>query len=365
MPKGDHACPGSRPASGEPTDRPLAGDVRAGRPRSHRSARESAARRGNNHKMLNRTARSPAWTKRVRGAARKWCDRQVATELNTPDVGDLDAVMRALRRWQRDDAPIQLHPGDLGWHWRFGAEVLAPALRTWSRGGKILAVGFLDSPDVLRMTVAPEAWREEGLAREVIADLSEPERGVLPAGKVSVEVPDSTRVRELLSDGIWSNGDPWTPLRLNLATSVDETGLRTEVVASPEQVSECTAVHRSAWGSERFTDKKWHTMAASSPFADARCLLARDDHDVAVATVTAWSAGPGKPALLEPLGVHADHRRRGYGAAICAAAAAHVRELGSSSLLVCTPSSLQNAVTTYEAAGFERLPERLDRSRGA
>ncbi len=287
----------------------------------------------------------------------------MTTELNNPDVRELDDVVQALRRWQRDDAPIQLHPGDLGWHWRFGAEVLAAAVRTWSRGGKILAVGFLDGPDVLRMTVAPEAWREEDLARELVADLSKPERGVLAAGKVSVEAPDGTRVQELLSDGVWRNGDPWTPLRLDLAAPVDETDLRTEVVVSAEQVSECTAVHRSAWGSEGFTTKKWHTMAASSPFADARCLLARDDQGVAVATVTAWSVGPGKPALLEPLGVHADHRRRGYGAAICVSAAAHLRELGSSSVLVCTPSSLHSAVLTYEAAGFERLPERLDRSR--
>ncbi len=287
----------------------------------------------------------------------------MAIELNTPDVGELDDVVRVLRSWQRDDAPIQLHPGDLGWHWQFGSQVLAAAVRTWSRGGTIRALGFLDSPDVLRMTVAPEAWREEELARTVVADLSEPERGVLPAGKVSVEVPDSTRVQDLLSEGVWSAGDPWTPLRLTLAAPVDQGGLRTEVVESAEQVSECTAVHRSAWGSERFTDEKWHTMAAGSPFADARCLLARDDQGVAVATVTVWSAGPRRPGLLEPLGVHADHRRRGYGAAICRAAAAQLRKLGSSSLLVCTPSSLQSAVTTYEAAGFERQPERLDRSR--
>lgn len=289
----------------------------------------------------------------------------MAIELITPDVGELNDVVRILRSWQRDDAPIQLHPGDLGWHWRFGADVVAAAVRTWSRAGDIVAIGFLDSPDVLRMTVAPEVWCDDELARHVVSDLSEPERGVLPRGKVSVEVPDGTRVNDLLSGGVWSNGDPWTPLRLNVAAPMRETGLRTEVVASAEQVSECTAVHRSAWGSQRFTDEQWRSMAAGLPFAEARCLLARDDHGVAVATVTAWSAGPGKPALLEPLGVHADHRRRGYGAAICLAAAARVRDMGSSSVLVCTPSSLRSAVATYEAAGYERLPERLDRSRHA
>jgi ribosomal protein S18 acetylase RimI-like enzyme len=284
----------------------------------------------------------------------------VAIELQTPDVDELDGVVRALRSWQRDDAPIQLHPGDLGWHWQFGAAVLAAAVRIWTRSGTILAVGFLDSPALLRMTVAPEVWAENELARAVISDLSEPERGVLPAGQVSLEVPGGTRVHELLSNGAWSFGDPWTPLRLQLPTTAAETELRTEVVASAEQVSECTAVHRSAWGSERFTDEKWHTMAAGSPFSDALCLLARDAHGVAVATVTAWSAGPDKPALLEPLGVHAEHRRRGYGAAICVAAAVHLQDLGSSSVLVCTPTSLQSAVSTYEAAGYTRLPERLD-----
>lgn len=284
-------------------------------------------------------------------------------ELDSPGVDALGDVIRALRSWQRDDAPIQLHPGDLGWNWRSGAAVLATALRTWSRDGTILAVGFLDSADVLRMTVAPDTWREEELARRVVADLAEPASGILPAGKVAVEVPDSTRVKDLLSDGVWSSGESWTPLRFNLNAPLNEPDLRIEVVESAEQVSECTAVHRSAWGNGRFDDEKWRTMAAGLPFADARCLLARDGDDVAVATVTAWSAGPDKPALIEALGVHADHRRRGYGAAICVAAAVHLRAMGSSSVWVCTPSSLQSAVATYEAAGYERLAERLDRAR--
>lgn len=201
-------------------------------------------------------------------------------ELNNPEVAELDDVVYALRQWQREEAPIQLHPGDLGWQWRIGAEMLAGAVRTWSRDGEILAAGFLDGPDVFRMTVAPEVWLEDQLAREVMADLSDPQGGVLPAGKVSVEVPDGTRLQDLLLRGTWSAGESWTPLRLELAAPVVQSGLRVEVVASAEQVAECTAVHRSAWGSEGFTDEIWHTMAAGLPYADARCLLARDDRGV-------------------------------------------------------------------------------------
>lgn len=288
----------------------------------------------------------------------------VAIELSTPGVGQLGDVVDALRDWQREDSPIQLHPGDLGWYWQFGAKAVAGAVRTWSRDGQRLAIGFLDGPDVLRMTVAPQVWCQEELAHRVVADVCEPKRGVLPAGKVSVETPNGTRVQELLSDVGWSAGEPWTPLRRDLRVPVEPTGLRIEVVGSGQE-SEFTAVHRSAWGSPRFTDEVWRAMAAGSPYTEARCLLAYDAQGVAVAGATVWSAGPGKPGLIEPMGVHAEHRRRGYGAAICVAAAAELKKLGSSSALVCTPSSLTAAVATYTSAGYQQLPERMDRSRDA
>lgn len=288
----------------------------------------------------------------------------VAIELSTPSLCQLGDVVNALRSWQHDSSPMQLHPGDLGWNWRDGAEVVAAALRIWRRNEQIVAVAFVDSPEVLRMTVAPELWREPELAERVVADVSEPRRGVLPAGKASMETPDGTLVRDVLAEAGWSAGEAWTPLRRDLSEPVEAAEMRIEVIGS-RQVSDFTAVHRSAWGNEQFTDEKWHAMAAGLPYSDARCLLAYDDQDVAVAGVTVWSAGPGKPGLIEPLGVHATHRRRGYAKAICVAAAAELKHLGSSSALVCTPSSLTSAVATYKSAGYTPLPERFDRTRDA
>ncbi|WP_246186712.1 GNAT family N-acetyltransferase [Microlunatus speluncae] len=283
--------------------------------------------------------------------------------LSTPDAGRLDAAIRELRDWQHEESPLQLHPGDLGWHRRFGAEKTAAAVRTWSRDGTLVALGFLDDPDVLRLTVAPDVWHEDTLARQVVADLSDPRRGVLPPGKVSVESPNGSRVQRLLDDSGWQAGEPWTPLRRDLADPLDQSVLRIEVIDSGHE-SPFTAVHRSAWANPRFTDELWQTMTAGSPYAEARCLLGYDEQAHAVAGVTVWSAGPGRPGLLEPMGVHADHRRRGYGAAICIAAAAELKKLGSSSAQVCTQSSLLSAVATYRAAGFQPLPERLDRTFG-
>lgn len=273
----------------------------------------------------------------------------------------LDEAVRALREWQRDGAPFQLHPGDLGWFRRFGAEATAAAVRTWRRDGRIVAVGLLDGPELLRCTIAPDARQDEELARELADDISDPERDVLPAGKVYVESPVGTRFKELMAERGWQPDEPWTPLRRDLSEPVPDPGVRIEVIG-PDRAHVHASVIRASFERSTFTGERWHAMASGVAYADARSLVAYDGDD-AVAAVTVWSAGPGKPGLLEPMGVHRDHRGRGHGKAITLAAAAALRELGSSSATVCTPSSNAGAVATYRAAGFAQLPEVCDQRR--
>ncbi|GAA1193309.1 ribosomal protein S18 acetylase RimI-like enzyme [Kitasatospora gansuensis] len=284
--------------------------------------------------------------------------------LGTPTAGGVREAMGALREWQYDGAPMQLHPGDIGWNYRFGTAETAAVVRTWSRGGRILAVGMQDSPTVLRMTVAPDAFRDEELARRLVEDLSLPERGVLPAGAVSVEAPLGLLLHDLLTKDDWGVDEPWTPLFRDLADEVEDPGVRIEAIG-PEQAQDFADVLRSAFDTSRPTRAYWHAMSAGPFHADARCLGAYDDQGNPAAVVTVWSAGPGKPGLVEPMGVHADHRGRGYGRAITVAGAAALRELGSSSVRVCTPSSNVGGVATYRAAGFEARPEIGDRIRKA
>ncbi len=286
----------------------------------------------------------------------------MACVLATPGVGGLSKAVSALRAWQHDGAPMQLHPGDLGWFWRFGAAVTAAAVRTWSRDGQVLAVGLLDSPDVLRLAIAPDAQQDADLARRLAADMTEPDRGVLGQGKAYVEAPTGALVQELLSEGGWQSDEPWTPLRRDLTELVPDPQVRIEVIG-PELAHVRSAVQRASFDKSTFTDERWHAMAAGLPYADARCLVGYDGQGNAVAAVTVWSAGSGKPGLLEPMGVHREHRGHGYGTAISVAAAAALQQLGSSSANVCTPSSNVGAVATYKSAGFLRLPEVRDRRR--
>ena len=284
--------------------------------------------------------------------------------VRTPEVDELDEAVAAVREWQHEASPMQLHSGDLGWNYRFGTEQTAAAIRAWSRDGRILAVGMLDSSTVLRMTVAPDAFRDEELARRLVEDVTLPERGVLPAGPVGVEAPAGLLLHDLLTEEGWGVGEPWTPLFRDLTEPVKDPGVRIEVIG-PERAPQFAEVIRSAFNSKRFTPERWHAMAAGSPYADARCLGAYDDQGNLVAVVTVWSAGPGKPGLIEPMGAHQDHRGRGFGTAITVAAAAALRGMGSSSARVCTPSSNVGGIATYKAAGYEPMPEIGDRTRAA
>ncbi|WP_190039656.1 GNAT family N-acetyltransferase [Streptomyces fructofermentans] len=288
----------------------------------------------------------------------------MAMALGTPGVDGLDDAVGVLREWQYEGAPAQLHPGDLGWYWRAGAEATAEAVRTWRRDGRTVAVGLLDGPGLLRLTTAPDARRDEELARRLVADVTDPRRGVLPGGPADIEAPRDALIHDLLTDAGWTGGEPWTPLHRDLTAPVREPGARIEAVG-PGKAHVYAAVQRAAFDASTFTEERWHAMAAGPPFGDARCLVAYDDRGDAAAAVTVWSAGPGRPGLLEPMGVHREHRRRGFGEAISLAAAAALRELGASSAVVCTPSSNIAAVATYESAGFKRRPEVRDLHRNA
>lgn len=103
------------------------------------------------------------------------CHQGMTIKLEQPDAGGLGEVVAALREWQDDAAPIQLHPGDLGWLWRFGAIATA-------------------------------------------------------AGKVYIEAPPGASVRDLLSAEGWELDEPWTPLQRDLTGPVDDPGVRIEAV---------------------------------------------------------------------------------------------------------------------------------------
>lgn len=291
--------------------------------------------------------------------------------LRTPHHSELGDLAETLAAWQVDDGQVQLHPGDLGWYSMRGAEATARALRTWSRGGRLVAVGLLDGPDLLRLALDPALRRDEQIARCLGADLVDHERGVLAAGNGVVEARGAAALHHCLLEAGWEPDEPWTPLRRDLSEPVPDT-LVTRTGAVVEEVDADRAgawmeVHWSAFRGTPFGEEDRRTVVAwwstmmSGPFAArGRTLALTDPAGRRVAVVGVWSAGPGRPGLIEPMGVHREHRGRGYGAAVCEAAASVLHSMSASSAVVCAESSNVGAVATYTAAGFTAGPEVAD-----
>lgn len=283
----------------------------------------------------------------------------MALTLLTPTPESLTEAMEVLAGWQGDQTPLQLHPGDIGWHIRVGLAQTAAALRTWSRDGRILAIGLLDAPDLLRLAIAPPAQQDMGLAHDLTQQLEVRGSGAPLAHVTSIELPTGALLRELLERRGWCPGEEWAPLRWDLGPGVPDPGMRIEVVG-PELARTRAELQRASFEGSTFTAQRWRTMASGPTYRHARCLLAVDDHGEAVATTTVWSAGAGRAGLIEPLDVAAAHRGRGYGTAITRAAATMLRVLGASSALVCTQSANTAAVAAYCSAGFTAQPIRRD-----
>ncbi len=275
---------------------------------------------------------------------------------------DLNESLQALRKWQKDESRVQLHPGDIGWYTRNGQKATTNAIRNWFRDGEIVAIGLLDGANLLRLAIAPQAQNDLELAQQMAEDISQPDHGNLPKGEVFVEARTGDLLNKILIDRGWQTDDPWTPLNFDLSQPIEKSKLHVEIVGSENVDTRC-AVQRASFVGSTFTKEKWHAMANSPTYDDARCLLVYDDSKNAVATATVWSAGQGRPGLIEPLGVHQNHRGKGYGKEVTLACLEVLKKLGSSSAIVCTISSNVAAVATYKSAGFKELPRVYDLSR--
>ncbi|WP_309132068.1 GNAT family N-acetyltransferase [Brevibacterium sp.] len=280
------------------------------------------------------------------------------TAPTTPTASQLPAIISTLSEWQTDDWKGFLHPGDLGWHSMVGAEKLAADLRCWSVEGSVVAIGMFDGEDLFRMAMDPSTLDDDELARRIAADLDR----VLPPGTVTVEARGARALQDRLRAQGWDSDEPWTPLQLDLRNPFRATShtvqLRVEE-AGPDEAEVWTAVHWSAFrGTTPSAEDRqrlihrWTTMA-TGPFAHlAHHLIGFDDTDRPVAVTTVWTAGNGRPGLIEPMGVHRDHHGHGYGAAITLAGARALQQHGASAAVVVAENSNAGALATYLAAGF-------------
>ncbi|MGZ4457457.1 MAG: GNAT family N-acetyltransferase, partial [Nocardioides sp.] len=188
------------------------------------------------------------------------------TEPETTPVtpADLRDVLRTMATWQHDGSPVPLHPGDVGWHHRFGTDAVTGSLRTWAVDGRVVALALVDEPQLWRLSLDPAYVDDEGLARRVLA--------AFPDGPFALECRSAGALTGLLAAAGWEPDEPWTPLVRDLSAPVEAPAMDV-AVAGPAHVEDRVAVQRAAFTGSTFSVERWHAMAAGPAYADARCLV--------------------------------------------------------------------------------------------
>jgi len=274
-------------------------------------------------------------------------------ERRTHDRTTVGELLDGLDHWPHPErVASSLHPGDVGWHLRLGDDAIQDgAFVGWWDDDTLLAVGLVEG--VLgRFNFRPGHDRDPDLG-ELVAQ----ECRALPAhSEVYVDLRPETATRRILAGEGWNlDPEPWVALHADLdrwqpAVDLD----RCEVVEAADAVADRVAVQRAGFERSTFTEEAWARLAAGPGYRrDLDLVLVADGAPAAIAT--AWWAGDGATAIIEPVATHHDHRGRGWGVRAVTALVLRLRDLGASGVTVCTPLDYVGAIATYRAAGLHEV----------
>jgi len=241
-----------------------------------------------------------------------------------------------------------LHSGDVGWHLRLAEQDLVDVFRIWEHDGLPVAAGMTDG-GALRLAVSPD-WMGSGeLAEAVAATLDETEY---------VDALAGTALRPHLLDLGWSvEPDPWVLLYTELTpahAAHDDPGTRP--LTGSADVEARTAVQRSAFSpGSTFHPDLWQNMTTGPSYDPRFEMLTWTTDGEPAAAATGWFAGSNRCAILEPVGTHQAHQRRGHGTCVNRGVMAALARAGASAVRVHTPASNAAAVAAYEACGLRQV----------
>lgn len=248
----------------------------------------------------------------------------------------LSAMQRlASRTWTRSS---RHHAGQLAWSVR-SAGGASDAVRTWVEDGEVVGWGWAEAPGVLELAVDGGYLYATDVAREIVSWFlrSAPDGPT----RTTLMVSDHLLLTVLREAGFEEEKAPWVthhhfdlerlPMKLHLP---DPAGYRTRAV-EPGEAAPRAACHRAATGgTSPVSTSAYDALMGTAPYDSALDWVAVAGDGTWVASALAWLDEATGVALLEPVGVAPEHRRRGLATVLSLAALHAARDAGATEALV-------------------------------
>ncbi|ROO87136.1 acetyltransferase (GNAT) family protein [Actinocorallia herbida] len=247
---------------------------------------------------------------------------------------DLRAMQGLTQRvWSRASPH---HVGDLAWgRFMFPVEDADWPIALWESGGHVVAWGWAQFPDDLRMQVDPG---RPGLIEEVLDWFDD----LADGGPREISPLDSEHeVRAALLRRGYLPADDDAPFFAlherdldGLPEPVLPEGFTARAVRGEADLDRRVAVHRASWNSVRVTEGSYRVLMSAWPYrADLDWIAEAPDGRFAGSCLI-WYDDVLRVGLIEPVGTDPDFRRRGVSRAVCLAALHALRDAGAERAVV-------------------------------
>ncbi len=254
----------------------------------------------------------------------------------TLEVLDLDAALPVMHEVAARLTPGSWqHPGQVTWSARYALpEVLDHGpVGVFRVDGVPAGWAWLESPDWVEWCVDPSY---DGVAERAVTWFlgatsaatvrtsnldTEPHLGAALVAAGFVEVPE-----------LWFSQHTLDLARLAPVPDVPGYAFR---ATRPEEYDARAACHRSSWSAtSKVSGEAYRRLMATAPYDAALDWVAVTPDDEMVASCCVWLDARSGVALVEPVGCHPDHRRRGLAGAVSLAALHAARGAGGTTGLV-------------------------------
>jgi predicted N-acetyltransferase YhbS len=278
-------------------------------------------------------------------------------------AADLRLIQRLVAR---SYSSTGLRVGDVAWLSRYHTHrELAYAIRLWEDdAGRLLGWTYFRARGGFNLLVAP-GHTDDLLLDEMLSGIEEFSAASEAAGDppirlytygVDVERSDEDRAiaRALGRHGFQvapTTGGVMTRSLEEIAEPTVPTGYRLGWIETRNQMLGRVMAHQAAFAPSDLVVAQYERVQARWPYRPELDRIVLTEHDEVVAFCTAWIDEENAAGLLEPVGTHPAHQRRGLARAVCLDALHALRAAGANTAQVGFGRATGQA--TYEAIGFE------------